>query len=62
MEIYFTSDLHLGHDNIIRFTNRPFDSVEEMNDRIIQNYNSIIHKNDLVYILVDLTYKIPVNN
>ena len=60
MEIYFTSDLHLGHENIIRFTNRPFGSVEEMNDRIIQNYNSIIHKNDLVYILGDLTYKIPV--
>lgn len=60
MEIYFTSDLHLGHENIIRFTNRPFGSVEEMNDRIIQNYNSIIHKNDLVYILGDLTYKINV--
>lgn len=53
MEIYFTSDLHLGHDNIIRFCNRPFSSVEEMNDRIIQNYNSIVHKNDLVYILGD---------
>nr|DAM76856.1 MAG TPA: metallophosphatase domain protein [Caudoviricetes sp.] len=60
MEIYFTSDLHLGHDNIIRFCNRPFSSVEEMNDRIIQNYNSIVHKNDLVYILGDLTYKISV--
>lgn len=60
MEIYFTSDLHLGHDNIIRFCNRPFGSVDEMNDRIIQNYNSIVHKNDLVYILGDLTYKISV--
>lgn len=60
METYFTSDLHLGHANIIRFQNRPFDSVEEMNDRIIQNYNSIVHKNDLVYILGDVTYKISV--
>lgn len=60
MKIYFTSDLHLGHDNIIRFFNRPFSSVDEMNDKIIQNYNSIIHKNDLVYILGDLTYKISV--
>jgi len=60
METYFTSDLHLGHANVIRFQNRPFVTVEEMNDRIIQNYNSIVHKNDLVYILGDLTYKISV--
>lgn len=60
METYFTSDLHLGHANIIRFQNRPFDSVEDMNTRLIQNYNSMVRKNDLVYILGDLTYKISV--
>ena len=61
MEIYFTSDLHLGHENIIRLTNRPFDSVEDMNNKLIHNYNSIVHKNDLVYILGDLTYKVSVD-
>lgn len=61
MSVYFTSDLHLGHDNIIRFCNRPFCSVDDMNNRIIQKYNSVIHKNDLVYILGDLTYKISVD-
>lgn len=60
METYFTSDLHLGHANILRFQNRPFDSVEDMNIKLIQNYNSMVHKNDLVYILGDLTYKISV--
>lgn len=61
MEIYFTSDLHLGHENIIRLTNRPFVCVEDMNNKLIHNYNSIVHKNDLVYILGDLTYKISVD-
>ena len=44
METYFTSDLHLGHANILRFQNRPFDSVEDMNIKLIQNYNSMVHK------------------
>lgn len=61
METYFTSDLHLGHENIIRLTNRPFVCVEDMNNKLIHNYNSIVHKNDLVYILGDLTCKISVD-
>lgn len=56
--IYFTSDLHLGHNNIIKFTNRPFNNVEEMNDVLISNFNSIVGKNDTVYILGDLCYRV----
>lgn len=55
--IYFTSDLHLGHENIIRSTNRPFGSVQEMNEVLITNYNSVVTDRDTVYILGDLSFR-----
>ncbi len=58
--IYFTSDLHLGHENILRFANRPFDNIEEMNRTLIANYNALVSNEDTVYILGDLAYRIPV--
>ncbi len=58
--VYFTSDLHLGHRNVIRLQNRPFESLEEMNEILIQKYNSVVHKNDTVYILGDLTFRTPI--
>lgn len=56
--IYFTSDLHLGHGSVIEFKNRPFKNVEDMNNTLIRNFNSMVHKNDILYILGDLTYRI----
>ena len=55
--IYFTSDLHLGHAEIVGMSKRPFSSVEEMDEALIENWNSRVHKNDDVYILGDLIYK-----
>ena len=40
MEIYFSSDLHLGHRSVIGFQNRPFENVEKMDNEIIHNFNS----------------------
>ena len=55
--IYFTSDLHLGHANIIRMCNRPFESVEEMDRTLIDNWNSRVTDRDDIYILGDLFYR-----
>lgn len=57
--IYFTSDLHFFHDNIINHTKRPFHNSEEMNEKLIKNWNLKISFNDEVYILGDITMKGP---
>lgn len=54
--IFVTSDLHLGHYNIIRYCKRPFDSLDDMNNTLVNNWNSTISKNDKVYFLGDLAF------
>jgi calcineurin-like phosphoesterase family protein len=51
---YFTSDFHLGHANIIKFCNRPFSSVEEMDETITDNFLKTVKPGDIVYFLGDL--------
>lgn len=58
--IYFTSDLHYGHNAILHMCDRPFESIDEMNKVLLYNYNSVVRKNDTVYILGDLAYRITV--
>lgn len=50
---FLVADLHLGHANIIKYCNRPFSSVEEMNDALIRNWNNTIGKEDRVFFLGD---------
>jgi calcineurin-like phosphoesterase family protein len=61
MTIYFTSDLHLGHKNIIRLSNRPFETIEEMDAELIARYNATVKPGDTVYDLGDFSFRNPKN-
>lgn len=54
-KIYFIADTHFYHTNIIKYCNRPFNSVDEMNKVIIDNWNNVVGVDDIVYHLGDIT-------
>ena len=56
MMVYFTSDHHFYHLNIIRYCNRPFNSVDEMNNEMVNRWNSVVKPNDTVYHLGDFAF------
>lgn len=53
MKRWFISDTHFSHNNIIKYTGRPFETVEEMNRCLINNWNDSIGKDDQVFFLGD---------
>lgn len=56
---FFTADQHFGHKNIIKYCDRPFNSVEEMNATIISNFNEVVGKDDRTIHVGDLTFRNP---
>lgn len=54
MARFWTSDLHLGHANIIGFCDRPWADVDAMNEALIERWNAVVGPRDLVVILGDL--------
>lgn len=52
-KVFVTADLHLGHANIINYCNRPFKSVDEMNETLIRNWNETVGEDDRVFVLGD---------
>lgn len=63
MNIFLTSDPHYWHRNITTFINddgtkmRPWDDVEEMNEALVANHNSVVKPTDKVYFLGDIAFK-----
>lgn len=62
-EKFFISDTHFFHENILKFTGadgnriRPFDSIEEMHEYMIEKWNSVVKDGDYVYHLGDVTFQ-----
>ena len=53
-KIFYTSDIHFGHKNIIEYENRPFKDINEMEEIIIKKWNNKVNEDDDVYILGDV--------
>lgn len=56
---FYISDWHYGHKNIMHFDNRPFLTVQEMNETLVNNWNSVVSKEDTVYVLGDMFWCKP---
>lgn len=55
--IFFTSDWHIGHANVIKFDKRPFSSVEDMHEALIRRYNAVVPVDGVCYFLGDMGNK-----
>lgn len=54
-KVWFTSDHHFGHENIIKFTGRPFSNVQEMDRYLIERWNDTVPSDGIVFHLGDVT-------
>ena len=52
--IWVISDTHFGHENIIKYCDRTFSDTKEMNECIIDNWNSVVQPQDIIYHLGDV--------
>lgn len=55
-KIFWTSDSHYFHNNILKYCNRPFETVEAMNEALVANWNSVVKPDDHVYHLGDFCF------
>lgn len=54
MSVFYTSDMHFGHERIVELCYRPYGSVEEMNDALVYNWNQMVAPADTVWVLGDV--------
>lgn len=52
-KLWFTSDLHFGHRNVIRFCERPFEDEKQMGPKLIEYWNDTVGDNDIIFVLGD---------
>lgn len=55
-KLYFASDYHFFHSNVIKFDKRPFNHVKEMNEFLIEKWNETVKEDDIVFYLGDLSW------
>ena len=55
-KVFVCADLHFSHNNIIKYENRPFSDVNEMDEELIKNWNSVVSKDDKVFVLGDVAF------
>ncbi len=55
-QIFFIADTHFGHKNIIQYEKRPFQSIEEMDNILIENWNKTVNEDDKIYVLGDFAW------
>lgn len=53
---FFISDLHFGHENCLDFDNRPFKTIEEHDNALIERWNNAVGYDDDVYLLGDVAF------
>lgn len=54
--VYLISDLHFDHTNIIKYTQRPFSSTDDMNRAMVEKWTGVVKYNDTAFFLGDMTY------
>ena len=54
---FFTGDTHFSHRNVINYCNRPFETAAEMNEKLIENWNKVVTKSDIVYHVGDVAFE-----
>ena len=54
--IYYISDLHFGHQRVIEMDGRPFETIEQMDETIMERWNERVTEEDDVYIVGDFAY------
>ena len=58
-DVWFTSDTHFYHENILRYCNRPFRGIAEMNETLVRNWNEVVPPDGVVFHLGDFAFGSP---
>lgn len=53
-KLYFTADWHIGHENVLKFDNRPFKDLDDMHESLVKNFNQYVPKHGVTYFLGDM--------
>lgn len=60
--IWFTADTHFGHKSIVRMTDRPFETVAQMNDAFVRAINARVSATDTLYVLGDFSFRMGIGD